>query len=170
MKKKKRERETNNNNNNNNNARLIYKSMACLLMNSSHHHSTPNLMSASSAVKGVSASSALMNGGGGAAGIGGVGGGGGGGVTGSSSVHDTLAAIVVPNELKTLIRIIMRIFYSFELYLCVEMLLIYPCLKEEDLAELLRLDLKTVLTLSIIIYSSLIYLYRSHNFGILLFE
>lgn len=71
--------------------------------------------------------------------------GGGGGVTSSSSVHDTLASIVVPGELKTLIRIIMRVFYSFESYLCIEMLLIYPCLKEEDLAELLRLDVKTVL-------------------------
>ena len=67
-------------------------------------------------------------------------------VTGSSSVHDTLASLVVPDELKTLLKIIMRVFYSFELYLCIEMLLIYPCLKDEDLAELLRLDLKTVIS------------------------
>lgn len=53
-------------------------------------------------------------------------------------------AVVVPNDLKTLIRIIMRLFYGFELYLCMEMLLVYPCLKEEDLADLLRLDLKLV--------------------------
>ena len=50
----------------------------------------------------------------------------------------------VPSDLKTLIRIIMRNFYGFELYLCMEMLLIYPCIKEDDLAELLRLDLKLV--------------------------
>lgn len=50
----------------------------------------------------------------------------------------------VPSDLKTLIRIIMRNFYGFELSLCMEMLLIYPCIKEDDLAELLRLDLKLV--------------------------
>lgn len=50
----------------------------------------------------------------------------------------------VPAELTRLIRMVVRKFYGFELYLCMEMLMIYPCLKEEDLAELLRLDLKTV--------------------------
>lgn len=50
----------------------------------------------------------------------------------------------VPHDLKSLIRTIMRNFYGFELSLCMEMLLIYPCIKEDDLAELLRLDLKLV--------------------------
>ena len=50
----------------------------------------------------------------------------------------------VPADLIRLIRIVMRTFYGFELYLCMEMLMIYPCLKEEDLADLLRLDLKVV--------------------------
>lgn len=97
-----------------------------------HHHSTPNLMMNNNNNSNNHSSSNHMSSGSG------------GGVTSSSSVHDTLASIVVPGELKTLIRIIMRVFYSFESYLCIEMLLIYPCLKEEDLAELLRLDVKTV--------------------------
>lgn len=50
----------------------------------------------------------------------------------------------VPHDLKRLIRIIMKAFYNFELYLCMEMLMIYPCVKEEDLAELLRMDVKAV--------------------------
>ena len=50
----------------------------------------------------------------------------------------------VPTDLKTLIRIVLRTFYDFELFLCMEMLMLYPCIKEEDLAELLRLDLKVV--------------------------
>lgn len=108
-------------------------------MNSAHHHSTPNLMSNGNSGNGNTNGGERLhhhhsN------------------VTQSSSVHDTLASIVVPNELKTLLRLIMRIFYSFELYLCIEMLLIYPCLKEEDLAELLRLDLKTVLFTNIEIF------------------
>lgn len=53
-------------------------------------------------------------------------------------------SLVVPANLKTLIRMIMRAFYGFELYLCMEMLMFYPCIKEEDLAELLRMDLKVV--------------------------
>lgn len=97
--------------------------MSCLLLNNHHASSTPNLLS--------------------------VGIGGGSSATASSSSTDMSAAggvalAVVPDELKRLIRIIMRLFYQFELYLCIEMLLIYPCLKEEDLAELLRLDLKLV--------------------------
>lgn len=56
-----------------------------------------------------------------------------------SQVHSS-----VPTNLKTLIRIILRNFYGFELFLCMEMLILYPCIKEEDLAEILRLDLKIV--------------------------
>jgi transcription initiation factor TFIIE subunit alpha len=50
----------------------------------------------------------------------------------------------IPADLRLLIRTIMRTFYGFELYLCMEMLMLYPCVKEDDLADLLRLDLKTV--------------------------
>lgn len=39
---------------------------------------------------------------------------------------------------------VMRAFYGFELYLCMEMLMVYPCIKEEDLSDLLRMDLKHV--------------------------
>ena len=53
-------------------------------------------------------------------------------------------ALTVPVNLKTLIRMVMRAFYGFELYLCMEMLMVYPCIKEEDLADLLRMDLKHV--------------------------
>jgi transcription initiation factor IIE alpha subunit len=50
----------------------------------------------------------------------------------------------IPDDLKLLIRTIMRTFYGFELYLTMEMLMMYPCIKEDDLAELLRLDLKVM--------------------------
>ena len=50
----------------------------------------------------------------------------------------------VPTDLKTLIRIVLRTFYDCNLFLCMEMLMLYPCMKEEDLAELLRQDLKVV--------------------------
>jgi transcription initiation factor TFIIE subunit alpha len=53
-------------------------------------------------------------------------------------------SMVVPANLKTLIRMIMKAFYAFELFLCMEMLMVYPCVKEEDLADLLRMDLKHV--------------------------
>ena len=65
-------------------------------------------------------------------------------VSSSSVPGGTVLVTSVPSELKTLIRIIMRTFYGFELYLCMEMLLAYPCIKEEDLAELLRLESKQV--------------------------
>lgn len=50
----------------------------------------------------------------------------------------------VPDNLKRLLRYVLKSFYSFELYLVMEMLIIYPCIKEEDLAELLKLDQKIV--------------------------
>jgi transcription initiation factor IIE alpha subunit len=63
----------------------------------------------------------------------------------ASGISSTTSSINrIPHDLILLIRIIMRTFYSFELYLCMEMLLIYPCIKEEDLADLLRLDAKVV--------------------------
>lgn len=62
----------------------------------------------------------------------------------SGSETNDSVSLDVPSSLKTLVRLIMRAFYGFELYLCMEMLIIYPCIKEEDLAELLRMDLKHV--------------------------
>ena len=64
----------------------------------------------------------------------------------STAPAAALTALVtsVPAELKTLIRIIMRTFYGFELFLCMDTLLAYPCIKEEDLAELLKLEAKQV--------------------------
>jgi transcription initiation factor TFIIE subunit alpha len=50
----------------------------------------------------------------------------------------------IPSDLKTLIRMVMRTFYGFELFLCMEMLLAYPCIKQEDLAEMLSLEEKKV--------------------------
>lgn len=50
----------------------------------------------------------------------------------------------VPLNLKNLIRMIMKAFYGFELYLCMEMLMYHRCIKEEDLADLLRIDLKLI--------------------------
>ena len=66
------------------------------------------------------------------------------GTNGMAGGQDGAVAMAVPANLKTLIRMIMRAFYGFELYLIVEMLMQYPCIKEEDLADLLRLDLKAV--------------------------
>jgi len=62
----------------------------------------------------------------------------------ASNDPNSPVALVVPANLKTLIRMIMRAFYGFELFLCMEMLLVYPCIKEEDLSDLLRMDLKHV--------------------------
>ncbi|RNA39515.1 general transcription factor IIE subunit 1-like [Brachionus plicatilis] len=50
----------------------------------------------------------------------------------------------VPSELKELIRIIVLNFYGFDFYVCIEYLMIYLCLREEDLAEMLKLDPKIV--------------------------
>jgi len=62
----------------------------------------------------------------------------------TSNDPNSEVALVVPANLKTLIRMIMRAFYGFELFLCMEMLMVYPCIREEDLADLLRMDLKHV--------------------------
>jgi transcription initiation factor TFIIE subunit alpha len=50
----------------------------------------------------------------------------------------------VPDSLKRLIRYVLKTFYSFELYMVVNMLLIYPCIREEDLSELLKLEQKHI--------------------------
>lgn len=50
----------------------------------------------------------------------------------------------VPYELKILIRTIVNSIYGFECYLLIENLMIYSCLRDEELADLLHLDLKLV--------------------------
>jgi len=50
----------------------------------------------------------------------------------------------VPDNLKRLIRYVLKSFYSFELYLVMESLIMYPCIKEEDLASVLKLEPKHV--------------------------
>lgn len=48
----------------------------------------------------------------------------------------------VPSSLKQLARLIARGFYAVEDGLIVDMLVRYPCLREEDLANLLKFDKK----------------------------
>jgi transcription initiation factor TFIIE subunit alpha len=50
----------------------------------------------------------------------------------------------VPDSLKRLIRYVLKSFYSIELYMVMNMLLIYPCIREEDLSELLKLEQKHI--------------------------
>lgn len=64
--------------------------------------------------------------------------------SGKSQLNDAQITMEVPNDLKTLIRLVMRAFYGFELYLCMEMLIHHRCIKTEDLADLLRIDNKLV--------------------------
>lgn len=66
------------------------------------------------------------------------------GLTNKNQLNDAQITMEVPNDLKTLIRLIMRAFYGFELYLCMEMLIHHRCIKTEDLADLLRIDNKLV--------------------------
>ena len=62
----------------------------------------------------------------------------------TSTGNDHEVCSTVPGDLTRLIRIVMRTFYGFELYMCMELLMFYQCIKEDDVAELLRLDLKIV--------------------------
>ncbi len=48
----------------------------------------------------------------------------------------------VPEALKKLVRYIVRGFYSVEHSLIIDMLVHYPCIKEDDLIELLKMDRK----------------------------
>lgn len=50
----------------------------------------------------------------------------------------------VPEDLKELIRIIVLNFYGFDFYLCTEYLMIYLCLRQDILAEMLKLEPKIV--------------------------
>lgn len=48
----------------------------------------------------------------------------------------------IPSSLKTLARLVVRGFYGVEDALLVDMLVRYPCLREDDIANLLKLDKK----------------------------
>ncbi|GFR61950.1 general transcription factor IIE subunit 1-like [Elysia marginata] len=48
----------------------------------------------------------------------------------------------VPEELKRLVRLIVRGFYSMEHSVVIDMLVRHPCVKEDDLSELLKLEKK----------------------------
>ena len=48
----------------------------------------------------------------------------------------------VPEELKRLVRLIVRGFYSMEHAVIIDMLVRHPCVKEDDLSELLNLEKK----------------------------
>ncbi|GFO08539.1 general transcription factor iie subunit 1-like [Plakobranchus ocellatus] len=48
----------------------------------------------------------------------------------------------VPEELKRLVRLIVRGFYTMEHAVVIDMLVRHPCVKEDDLSELLKLDKK----------------------------
>ncbi len=48
----------------------------------------------------------------------------------------------VPSSLKQLARLVVRGFYSIEDSLVIDMLVRYPCMREEDLSELLKFDRK----------------------------
>jgi transcription initiation factor TFIIE subunit alpha len=58
--------------------------------------------------------------------------------------QDHLITFEVPENFKNLISMIMKAFYGFELYLCMNMLIYHRCIKEQDLADLLHIDLKLV--------------------------
>ena len=60
---------------------------------------------------------------------------------------DTEVLREVPETLKRLVRYIVRGFYSIEHALVMEMLIHHPCIKEDDLIELLKFDRKQLRTL-----------------------
>eukprot|EP00095_Tigriopus_kingsejongensis_P007747 maker-scaffold815_size93432-snap-gene-0.15 protein:Tk07747 transcript:maker-scaffold815_size93432-snap-gene-0.15-mRNA-1 annotation:"general transcription factor iie subunit 1-like" len=61
--------------------------------------------------------------------------------TGTASTTTPLLT-EVPSSLKQLARLVVRGFYALEDALIIDMLVRYPCLREEDLAELLKFDKK----------------------------
>ncbi|TRY79901.1 hypothetical protein TCAL_10048 [Tigriopus californicus] len=63
------------------------------------------------------------------------------GSTGSTSTESPLMT-EVPSSLKQLARLVVRGFYGMEDALIIDMLVRFPCLREEDLAELLKFDKK----------------------------
>ena len=50
----------------------------------------------------------------------------------------------VPSSLKQLARLVVRGFYDIEYSLIVDMLVRFPCMREDDLCELLRFDKKVL--------------------------
>ena len=48
----------------------------------------------------------------------------------------------VPEDLKRLVRMVVRGFYSMEYAVVIDMLVRHPCVKEDDLAELLKYEKK----------------------------
>ena len=50
----------------------------------------------------------------------------------------------IPSSLKQLARLVVRGFYDIEYSLIVDMLVRYPCMREDDLCELLRFDKKVL--------------------------
>lgn len=50
----------------------------------------------------------------------------------------------IPDNLKRLVRYVLKSFYNFELYLIMDVLMHYPCIKEEDIAEILKIDHKHI--------------------------
>ena len=60
----------------------------------------------------------------------------------------------VPEELKRLVRLIVRGFYNMEHAVVIDMLVRHPCVKEDDLSELLELEKKHLRSVYLIISSS----------------
>ena len=50
----------------------------------------------------------------------------------------------IPSSLKQLARLVVRGFYDIEYSLIIDMLVRYPCLREDDLCELLKFDKKVL--------------------------
>ena len=50
----------------------------------------------------------------------------------------------IPSSLKTLARLVVRGFHSVEDALIIDMLVRYPCIREDDLSSLLKFDKKNL--------------------------
>ena len=53
----------------------------------------------------------------------------------------------VPEELKRLIRLIVRGFYTMDAAVVIDMLVRHPCVKEDDLSDLLKYEKKQLRSL-----------------------
>jgi transcription initiation factor TFIIE subunit alpha len=65
---------------------------------------------------------------------------------GKSAKGDASKTILteIPSSLKQLARLVVRGFYSIEDALIVDMMVRYPCMREDDLCNLLKFDRKTL--------------------------
>ena len=65
---------------------------------------------------------------------------------GKSAVGDPSKALLteIPSSLKQLARLVARGFYSLEDALIVDMMVRYPCMREDDLCNLLKFDKKVL--------------------------